>query len=135
MATALPLSVMEESLQGFKYVRVLGPLFAPLRTVGMERDSAGHRQLFYDPYATLMLLDFFNPTALCRGQDDQIDAEHDDLRAAALRRNPEIEPGMTLVAGMGLRKKRLAPIWTGRREDVHNPMIEQGANLVFGLSR
>ena len=62
MATALPLSVMEESLQGFKYVRVLGPLFAPLRTVGTERDSAGHRQLFYDPYATLMLLDFFNPT-------------------------------------------------------------------------
>jgi hypothetical protein len=43
--------------------------------------------------------------ALRRGEDHQIDAQHDDLRAAALRRNPEIQPGMTLVAGMGLRKK------------------------------
>lgn len=62
MATALPPSVMEESLQGFKYFRVLGPLFAHLRTVGTARDRAGNRQLFYDQYATLMLLYFFNPT-------------------------------------------------------------------------
>ena len=33
-----------------------------LRTVGTERDRAGNRQLFYDQYATLMLLYFFNPT-------------------------------------------------------------------------
>ena len=52
----------EEVLQGFKYFRVLGPLFAPLRTVGTERDRAGNRLLFYDQYATLMLLYFFNPT-------------------------------------------------------------------------
>ena len=62
MATALPPSVMEESLQGFKYFRVLGPLFTHLRTVGTEHDSAGNRQLFYDHYATLMLLYFFHPT-------------------------------------------------------------------------
>jgi hypothetical protein len=52
----------EEVLQGFKYFRVLGPLFAHLRTVGTERDRAGNRLLFYDQYATLMLLYFFNPT-------------------------------------------------------------------------
>jgi hypothetical protein len=33
-----------------------------LHTVGTERDRAGNRQLFYDQYATLMLLYFFNPT-------------------------------------------------------------------------
>jgi hypothetical protein len=49
-------------LHGFKYFRLLGPLFAHLRAVGAERDRAGNRQLFYDQYATLLLLYFFNPT-------------------------------------------------------------------------
>jgi len=54
--------IPEETLQGFKYFRILGPLFTHLHTVGTERDRAGNRQLFYDQYATLMLLSFFNPT-------------------------------------------------------------------------
>jgi hypothetical protein len=61
MSATLPPSVTEETLQGFKYFRVLAPLFAPLRTVGTERDHAGNRQLFYDQYASLRLLYFFNP--------------------------------------------------------------------------
>ena len=48
MAPVPPPSVMEEHLQGCKYFRGLGPLFAPLRTVGTERESADNRQLFYD---------------------------------------------------------------------------------------
>jgi len=48
--------------QGFKYVRLLGTLFKQLHAVGTERDRAGNRQLFYDQYATLLLLYFFNPT-------------------------------------------------------------------------
>jgi hypothetical protein len=55
-------TITEETLQGFKYFRILGPLFMRLHTVGTERDRAGNRQLFYDQYATLMLLYFFNPT-------------------------------------------------------------------------
>jgi hypothetical protein len=62
MATTPFPAITEEALQGFKYFRVLGPLFAHLRTVGTERDRAGNRLLFYDQYATLMLLYFFNPT-------------------------------------------------------------------------
>ena len=62
MAPSPSLAVMEENLQGCKYFRVLGPLFAHLRTVGTERDSAGNRQLFSDQYATLVLLYFFHPT-------------------------------------------------------------------------
>ena len=61
MATPLLPSLTEETLQGFKYFRVLEPLFTHLRTVGTERDRAGNRQLFYDQYASLMLLYFFNP--------------------------------------------------------------------------
>ena len=52
----------EHDLRGFKYFRVLGPLFAHLQTAGTERDGAGNRQLFYDQYATLMLVYFFSPT-------------------------------------------------------------------------
>jgi DDE family transposase len=58
-ATPSP-SMTEEPLQGFKYFRVLAPLLAHLRPVGTERDRA-NRQLFYDQYASLLLLSFFNP--------------------------------------------------------------------------
>jgi hypothetical protein len=54
-------SITETTLQGCKYFRVFGPLFAPLRTVGTERDRAGNRQLFSEQYASLILLDFFTP--------------------------------------------------------------------------
>ena len=61
MAATLPPALTAEDLQGFKYFRLLGPLFGHLRTVGTERDRAGNRQLFYDQYASLLLLYFFNP--------------------------------------------------------------------------
>jgi len=47
--------------QGFKYVRLLGTLLEHLHEAGRERDRAGNRQLFYDQYATLVLLYFLNP--------------------------------------------------------------------------
>src|SRR5258708_34874448 len=54
--------IAQPTLQGLQYFRLLGPLFNHLHTVGTERDRAGNRQLFYDQYATLLLLYFFNPT-------------------------------------------------------------------------
>ena len=51
-----------QDMQGLKYFRLLGPLFAPLHTAGTERDRAGNRHLFYDQYATVLLLYFFSPT-------------------------------------------------------------------------
>jgi hypothetical protein len=48
-------------LQGFKYFSMLDDLFKRVRFVGTERDKAGNRQLFYDQYASLLLLYFFNP--------------------------------------------------------------------------
>lgn len=53
--------VTTHDLQGFKYFRVLGPLLDHLHAAGTERDRASNRQLFYDQYATLLLLYFFSP--------------------------------------------------------------------------
>lgn len=49
-------------LQGFKYFELIDGLLARLRPVGTERDRAGNRDLFFDQYATLMILYDFNPT-------------------------------------------------------------------------
>ena len=57
-------SMTEETLQGFKYFRVLAPLLAHLRPIGTERDRAGNRQLFYHQYASLLLLSFNRVTSL-----------------------------------------------------------------------
>ena len=62
MGLCLPPSLSKETLQGFKYFRLLGPLFDHLHRAATERDRAGNRQLFYDQYASLLLLYFFNPT-------------------------------------------------------------------------
>jgi Transposase DDE domain len=49
-------------VNGFKYVRLVDTLLQALHEAGTERDRAGNRQLFYDQYATLLLLYFFTPT-------------------------------------------------------------------------
>lgn len=51
-----------KSMQGLKYFKALRKLLAQLHDVGTARDKAGNRELFYDQYASLLLLYFFNPT-------------------------------------------------------------------------
>jgi hypothetical protein len=50
-----------KDLRGFKYFKVLNPLLERLHAIGTDRDKAGNRQLFFDQYAALILLYFFNP--------------------------------------------------------------------------
>ena len=50
------------AVNGFKYVRLVSALLQALHDERTERDRAGNRQLFYDQYATLLLLYFFTPT-------------------------------------------------------------------------
>ena len=50
------------NVQGLKYFKKLRPLLARLHDIGTERDRAGNRQLFFDHYASLILLFFFNPS-------------------------------------------------------------------------
>ena len=54
--------VSAKNIRGLKYFKQLQPLFAHLHSVGTERDHAGNRQLFFDQYASLILLFFFNPS-------------------------------------------------------------------------
>ncbi|MFO1020157.1 MAG: IS4 family transposase [Planctomycetales bacterium] len=49
-------------LQGFKYFQLIDELLERLHDVGTARDRADNRQLFFDQYATLFLLSYFNPT-------------------------------------------------------------------------
>ena len=51
----------EQDLQAFKYFDLLQPLLKELHDAGTERDRAGNRTLFFDQYASLELLYFFNP--------------------------------------------------------------------------
>jgi hypothetical protein len=53
--------VTAKDLQGFKYFEAVVPLLAELRGTGTSRDKAGNRRLFFDQYAALLLLYFFNP--------------------------------------------------------------------------
>ncbi len=50
-----------KSLRGWKYLRLLHPLFARLHNVGTKRDRAGNRILHFDHYCALVLLTMFNP--------------------------------------------------------------------------
>src|SRR6266852_427406 len=61
MATKGKPKVRAKDLRGFKYFKILNPLLERLHAVGTERDQAGNRQLFFDQYAALLLLYFFNP--------------------------------------------------------------------------
>ena len=54
--------VSAKNIHGLKYFKQLQPLLARLHDVGTESDHAGNRTLFFDHYASLILLFFFNPT-------------------------------------------------------------------------
>lgn len=53
--------VRARDLQGLKYFKILDPLLDRLHDEGTASDRAGNRKLFYDQYASLLLLYFFNP--------------------------------------------------------------------------
>jgi hypothetical protein len=49
-------------LQGHGLLKPINHLLEQLHAVGTQRDKAGNRKLFFDQYASLLLLYFFNPT-------------------------------------------------------------------------
>ncbi len=61
MATTVPRFVRPPLAQGLKYVRLVGQLLARLHGAARVRDRAGNRRLFYEQYATLLLLYFLPP--------------------------------------------------------------------------
>jgi hypothetical protein len=61
MARSKKPKVTDENLQGFKYLKLLGPLLESLHDAGTQRDRAGNRKLHFDQLAALELLYFFSP--------------------------------------------------------------------------
>src|SRR5271157_891256 len=61
MAAKRQIPIRDKDLQGLKYFKLLASLFDPLHQDATARDHAGNRRLFYDQYACLLLLFFFNP--------------------------------------------------------------------------
>lgn len=53
--------IAAKDLQGFKYFARVTPLLERLHHSGTASDKAGNRRLFFDQYAALLLLYFFNP--------------------------------------------------------------------------
>jgi hypothetical protein len=62
MAAPRRIPIRAKELQGLKYFRLLSPFLDRLHDDATARDRAGNRRLFYDQYACLLLLYFFNPT-------------------------------------------------------------------------
>ena len=54
-------ALTNKNISGLKHFRHLQPLLARLHDVGTQSDTAGNRELFFDHYASLILLFFFNP--------------------------------------------------------------------------
>src|SRR6266404_5049620 len=61
MAAKKETKIKAKDLRGLKYFKLLNPLLERLHDVGTQRDTAGNRRLFFDQYAALLLLYFFNP--------------------------------------------------------------------------
>jgi len=61
MANTRRPAVHAAELRGLKYFKILGPLLDRLHNHATQRDRAGNRKLFFDQYASLLLLYFFNP--------------------------------------------------------------------------
>jgi hypothetical protein len=59
-----PIEIVEagESLRGNRLIKPINHLIEKLYDAGTERDHAGNRKLFFDQYATLLLLYFFTPS-------------------------------------------------------------------------
>ena len=61
MTAKQPIPIRDKELQGLKYFKLLAPLLNRLHDDATKRDRAGNRRLFYDQYACLLLLYYFNP--------------------------------------------------------------------------
>jgi hypothetical protein len=61
MAAKPRVPIKEKDLKGLKYFKLLSSLLDRLHLDATARDRAGNRRLFYDQYAGLLLLYFFNP--------------------------------------------------------------------------
>ena len=61
MAGRTKREIRDQDVRGLKCLRKIRPLLSRLRKVGAERDRAGNRRVFMDPYCSPILMSLFGP--------------------------------------------------------------------------
>src|ERR1039458_4574618 len=65
---------------------------------------------------------------LCRGEQRQVRAQHDDLRAATLGADADVATGLVCV-GVRLRKERVPAVRSWARENLYSAAGKNRTNL------
>src|SRR5947209_4614548 len=135
--------VAAKDLQGFKYFDLVMPLLARLHEDGTARDKAGNRQLFFDQYAALLLLYFFNPilTSL-RGlqQATELDKVRrvtgcERVSAGALSEAQAVFDPALLEGLIAELAERVAPVSPPRDQQALKDLTAVDGSLLPALSR
>jgi hypothetical protein len=143
MGCCVPAPVIGQHLQGFQYFCLLGPLFKQRHAVGTARDRAGNRQLFYDQYATLLLLSFFTPTVTSlRGLQQMPTFAHVQARfgirrtsLGALSAAASVFDAALLHAVLTARGARLRPHLSGAEQVALASLTAVAGSLLPALPR
>jgi hypothetical protein len=133
----------EGTLRGNRLVKPIKHLIERLHPVGTERDRAGNRKLFFDQYATLLLLYFFTPSLdSLRGLQEATGWEKTRKtlgikstslgslsEAADLFDAAHLEPIIEELAAQAL------PLSTGREAEALKGLTAVDGSIFAGLSR
>ena len=132
-----------ESLSGNRMIKPIEHLIDKLHDVGTQRDRAGNRKLFFDQYATLLLLYFFTPSlnslrALQEATEwdktrKKLGIEKTSLgslsEAATIFDASHLEPIIRELASQAL------PLSTGREAEALQGLTAVDGSIFSGLSR
>jgi len=135
--------VAAKNIHGLKYFQQLQPLLARLREVGTDSDRAGNRQLFFDQYAALILLFFFNPSlgslralqqASCLDKvQKKLGCRHTSLGSlSAAARDFDAEP---LQAIVGELAQQTLPLTMGKEAELLRGLTAVDGSLLPALPK
>lgn len=135
--------VTAKNIQGLKYFEQLQPLLARLHEVGTDRDQADNRQFFFDDYAALILLFFFNPSleslrALQRASCLDIVQEKLGCRSVSLgslsaaARDFDAEPLQAIVAELA---QQALPLTAGKDAELLRGLTAVDGSLLPALPK
>jgi hypothetical protein len=132
-----------KKVAGLKYFKQLKPLLARLHDIGTQRDRSGNRRLFFDDYAALILLSFFDPSltslralqqASCLQQvQDKLGTPHISLGAlSAAARDFDAE---ALPAIIGELADQALPLQTGAEAEALRGLTAVDGSLLPALPK
>jgi hypothetical protein len=143
MAPKAKPAITDKNIRGLKYFQQLQPLLARLHEVGTDSDRSGNRQLFFDDYAALILLFFFNPVldslrALQQASDlDKVQRKLGCRRTSlgslsAAARDFDAEP---LQAIVGELAQQALPLTTGKDAELLKGLTAVDGSLLPALPK